>query len=123
MAKTAAERKAEQRKRQKDSGESKFELMVDSQELEMLKNNCAIRRPGREPYEMNEYIQLLIRQDTARLSDKIHELSKSTCKRCGEQLPVSQCCLSGAADCWNTNGWHDLKLDNIAVTCHKADSL
>ena len=118
MAKSAAERKAAQRKRQKETGETKFELIVDSQELEMLKNNCANRRPGREPYEMNEYIQLLIRQDTVRLSDKIHELSKSTCKKCSDQLPVSECCLSGDSECWVTNGWHDLKLDNAHVTCH-----
>ncbi|WP_433587065.1 hypothetical protein [Providencia alcalifaciens] len=123
MAKTAAERKAVQRKRQKENGEIKFELIVDSQEHEMLKNNCAIRRPGLPPYEMNEYIQLLIRQDNLRLSDKLQELSESTCKKCGEQLPVTECCLSGDSACWVTRGWHDLKLDNITVTCHKTDGL
>lgn len=32
----------------------------------MLARNCAARRPGRAPYEMAEYIALLIRQDDAR---------------------------------------------------------
>ncbi|MEX6369619.1 hypothetical protein AB6F62_16565 [Providencia huaxiensis] len=41
---------------------------------------------------MNEYIQLLIRQDTARLSDKVQELSKSTCKKDAVSTVVSQCC-------------------------------
>ncbi|CAB5587365.1 Uncharacterised protein [Providencia rettgeri] len=106
MAKTAAERKAEQRKRQKDSGEMKFELIVDSQELEMLRQNCALRRPGREPYDMNEYKQL----------------SNECCGKCGESLPVAECCLSGAADCWNTKGWHELSLSKIGVTCHEIKS-
>ncbi|QHP53309.1 hypothetical protein EH203_05300 [Pectobacterium carotovorum subsp. carotovorum] len=27
-----------------------------------------------------------------------------------EKLPVTECRLSGASECWNTQGWHDLKL-------------
>lgn len=119
MAKTVAERKAEQRKRQKDSGETKFELIVDSQELEMLRQNCVLRRPGREPYDMNEYIQLLIIKDNRELTNKFKQLSNECCGKCGESLPVDKCCLSGDSACWVTKGWHDLKLDNINVTCHK----
>ncbi|MCD2527342.1 MULTISPECIES: hypothetical protein [Providencia] len=122
MAKTAAERKAEQRKRQKDSGEMKFELIVDSQELEMLRQNCALRRPGREPYDMNEYIQLLIIKDNQELTEKYKQLSNECCGKCGESLPVAECCLSGAADCWNTKGWHELSLSKIGVTCHEIKS-
>lgn len=62
MAKTAAERKAAQRARQAEAGERKLELMLDEQEMEMLARNCAGRRPGRDPYELSEYIALLIRQ-------------------------------------------------------------
>lgn len=62
MAKSAAERKAEQRARQAESGNRKLELQLDGQEMEMLARNCAARRPGRAPYDMNEYIVLLIRQ-------------------------------------------------------------
>ncbi|WP_407605402.1 hypothetical protein [Proteus mirabilis] len=43
MAKTVAERKAEQRKRQKELGVAKIELLVDNQELEMIKRNCVLR--------------------------------------------------------------------------------
>lgn len=67
MAKTAAERKAAQRARQAAAGGSKFELILDTQELEMLERNCASRRPGRAPYEMSEYVAMLIRQDDARV--------------------------------------------------------
>lgn len=62
MAKSAAERKAAQRARQAAAGGRKFELILDTQELEMLERNCAARRPGRTPYEMSEYVAMLIRQ-------------------------------------------------------------
>lgn len=67
MAKSAAERKAAQRARQSAAGERKIELVLDKQEQEMLARNCAARRPGHDPYEMAEYIALLIRQDDARV--------------------------------------------------------
>ncbi len=62
MAKSAAERKAAQRARQAASGVRKLEIVLDAQEIEMLERNCAARRPGRDPYEMAEYIALLIRR-------------------------------------------------------------
>ncbi|SXD15121.1 Uncharacterised protein [Klebsiella quasipneumoniae] len=65
MPKSPAERKAAQRARQSAAGERKIELVLDEQEQEMLARNCAARRPGRDPYEMAEYIALLIRQDDA----------------------------------------------------------
>lgn len=49
MAKSASERKAAQRARQSAAGERKIELVLDSQELDMLERNCAARRPGRAP--------------------------------------------------------------------------
>ena len=108
MAKSPAERKAAQRARQKKTGIVKLELLVDEQELEMLQRNCSLRRPGREPYELNEYLTMLIRIDDRSLKSEIEELSKKTCR--GEKLPVAECCMAGDAECWNTLGWHDLKL-------------
>lgn len=69
MAKTVAERKAEQRKRQKELGVTKIELFVDNQELEMLKRNCVLRMPGREPYDVVEYLQMLIKSVNAVVSN------------------------------------------------------
>lgn len=110
MAKSPAERKAAQRARQSAAGERKIELVLDFQELDMLERNCAARRPGRDPYEMNEYIALLIRQDNARLSGRIKSISKRSCGKCGDTLPVESCPCTGDSQCWNTLGWHDLKL-------------
>ncbi|KJF79293.1 hypothetical protein UA45_00255 [Morganella morganii] len=113
MAKSPAERKAAQRARQKKTGIVKLELLVDEQELEMLQRNCALRRPGREPYELNEHITMLIRIDDRSLKSEIETLGKKTCRKCGEKLPVAECCLSGDSECWNTLGWHKLKLKHI----------
>lgn len=110
MAKSSAERKAEQRKRQKELGVTKIELFLDEQEIEMLQRNCALRRPGREPYDAAEYLSMLIRIDDRSVISLITELNKRHCKKCNEQLPVAKCCLSGSSECWTTQGWHELKL-------------
>ncbi|MBI6283338.1 hypothetical protein JEO95_09245 [Proteus mirabilis] len=116
MAKSPAERKALQRKRQKEFGVMKIELLVDNQELEMLQRNCVLRMPGREPYDNIEYIQMLIRKDDAEYKRQAEALSKRKCERCGEQLPVQQCCLSGDAKCWVTNGYRELQLNLVDKT-------
>ncbi|MEC3731825.1 hypothetical protein [Escherichia coli] len=110
MAKSPAERKAAQRARQSASGERKLELVLDTQELDMLERNCAARRPGRDPYELSEYIALLIRQDDARARGRIKSISANRCGKCGDALPVKSCPCAGDSQCWNTLGWHDLKL-------------
>lgn len=110
MAKSAAERKAAQRARQSAAGERKLELVLDAQEMEMLVRNCADRRPGRAPYEMGEYIALLIRQDDARVKWHIKSISANRCGKCGDVLPVKSCPCDGDAQCWVTRGWHETKL-------------
>ncbi|MDT7406753.1 hypothetical protein [Citrobacter freundii] len=110
MAKSAAERKAAQRARQAEAGNRKLELQLDEQELEMLARNCAARRPGRAPYEMAEYIALLIRQDDARVRGRIKSISANRCGKCGDALPVKSCPCAGDSQCWVTYGWHAVKL-------------
>ena len=111
MSKTAAERKAAQRARQAAAGVQKIELALDSQELEMLAQNCAARRPGREPYELNEHLTLLIRKDAAELAQQLKVLAHQQCGKCKEQLPVQSCPCQGEVACWATSGWHELKLN------------
>ncbi|CDH32768.1 hypothetical protein [Xenorhabdus bovienii] len=110
MAKSSAERKAAQRQRQKNSGVTKIEVLLDNQELAMLKQNCSLRRLGRDPYDVAEYLALLIRKDNAEVQQKMQALSTRQCGKCGECLPVSECCFSGEAACWATRGWHEVKL-------------
>ncbi|MFM0769496.1 hypothetical protein [Escherichia coli] len=110
MAKSAAERKKAQRARQSAAGERKIELVIDEQELEMLERNCVARRPVRAPYDMNEYIALLIRQDDARVRGRIKSISVNRCGKCGDALPVKSCPCDGDSACWVTRGWHETKL-------------
>lgn len=110
MAKSAAERKAAQRARQLAGGERRIDLPLDTQEMEMLTQNCAARRPGKAPYDAAEYIALLIRQDNARLNGLIKSMSGSSCGKCGDRTPVSSCPCAGDSQCWVTSGWHGLKL-------------
>ena len=110
MPKSAAERKAAQRARQNAAGERKLELVLDEQELAMVEQNCAARRPGREPYDIGEYIALLIRQDNARMAARIKSISVRQCGKCGDKLPVASCPCQGDSQCWVTNGWHETKL-------------
>ncbi|EEV5872873.1 hypothetical protein EJW81_02675 [Escherichia coli] len=113
MAKSPAERKAAQRARQAASGVRKLEIVLDAQEIEMLERNCAARSPGRDPYEMAEYIALLIRQDDARVRGRIKAISANRCGKCGDSLPVKSCPCVGDSACWVTQGWHETKLEVI----------
>ncbi|AYC20077.1 hypothetical protein DZA65_03202 [Dickeya dianthicola] len=106
----AAARKRAERERKRVAGIQKIELNLDADELEMLQRNCAARRPGREPYDMDEYIQMLIRQDDARVKLRIKSISRRQCGKCGDRLPVASCPHSGDAGCWVMYGWHETKL-------------
>ncbi|YCH28998.1 hypothetical protein M1D48_12375 [Erwinia sp. D4-22] len=110
MPKSPAERKAAQRARQDASGVKKLELVLDAQEVEMVAQNCAARRPGREPYELNEYIALLIRKDAAELEKQLEALAQRQCRKCGDQLPVTACPCQGDSLCWVTSGNKELIL-------------
>lgn len=79
----------------------------------MLERNCSARRPGRAPYEMGEYIALLIRQDDARVRGRIKAISANRCGKCGDSLPVKSCPCAGDSACWVTQGWHETKLEVI----------
>ena len=110
MPKSPAERKAAQRARQAAAGVTKIDLVLDAQEITMLAQGCAARRPGREPYELSEYITILIRKDNAELAEQLEELAKRQCEKCKEQLPVQSCPCQGETACWITGGWHETKL-------------
>lgn len=110
MPKSPAERKAAQRARQAAAGVKTLQLALDAQEVEIVAQNCAARRPGREPYELNEYIALLIRQDNARVRSRIRSIRKRQCGKCGDRLPVNACPCQGDSQCWVTSGHKELIL-------------
>ncbi|UFK95921.1 hypothetical protein [Providencia sp. PROV147] len=99
MAKTATERNADQRKRQREFCVTKTVLFLNEQESEMHQRNCALRRPEKEPYNIAEYLSILIKIDDRSVMSLVSVLNKRHCKRYNEQLPVAECCLCGSSEC------------------------
>ncbi|EEC5689068.1 hypothetical protein G5E17_003411 [Salmonella enterica] len=93
-----------------DQCDTAFTDLDEDAQWEVLARNCAARRPGRAPYDMNEYIALLIRQDDARVCGRIKSISANKCGKCGDALPVESCPCDGDSACWVTRGWHETKL-------------
>ncbi|CNL06566.1 putative GP46 protein [Yersinia frederiksenii] len=78
----------------------------------MLRQNCALRRPQREPYDMDEYITMLIRKDNAELQAQLKEQVGRKCGKCGDTLPgdLDGCMFIRDSECWQHVGWHETKL-------------
>jgi len=83
---------------------------LDAQEIAMLERNRVSRRPGRDPYDLSEYITMLIRQDNIQMQQAIENLEKKKCLKCKESLPINFCVCEGDSACWLTRGWHELNL-------------
>ena len=90
MAMSAAERKAAQRAREAQNGIEKVEIHLSSSEMETLQHNCALRRPGREPYSADEYIATLIHRDDAVLREQMAAMGDRICPKRGVSLPVGR---------------------------------
>lgn len=113
MAKSPAERKADQRARQsKATGQHRIEIELTEREYQMALQGCSRRNPGRKPYGIKEYIELLIFCDGQRLERQEGALGK--CNHCDEQLP--QGCAAafiGEGHCWFTRDAKALNLTSV----------
>lgn len=107
MDKTALARKKKQRAAQAAAGNTKVEIILDAQELEMLDHDCKVRLPGREPYSRAELIQMMIRKYHTELQRQLSDLQKRQCEKCKECLPVQECPCAGDSSCWVTAGWKE----------------
>lgn len=54
---------------------------------------------------------VLVYQDDARVRGRIKAISANRCGRCGDKLPVADCCLKEEESCWARLGWHNMKLE------------
>ena len=95
MALTPAERQRRRRERLKKEGTSRRDWILEPDELRMLGEICVLRRPGRVPYSENEVIGLLIRKNYKELQQQL----STTCPRCGQKMPVSECIFDGEGSC------------------------
>lgn len=110
MKTSDAERKRAQRLRDKERGLTELRVKLEPEELGMLNDSAAGRRLFRSPYDLNEYIALLIREDHARLKRQLAQLQTQHCKKCGAMAPgnLSGCVCAGDSQCWQTRGRNKL---------------
>lgn len=113
MAKSPAERKADQRARQVNStGLHRIEIQLSEREYQMALQGCSRRNPGRNPYSIKEYVELLLFCDSKRLERQ--EASLGMCKHCGEQLPKGcNAAFIGEGRCWFTRDAKSLNLTSV----------
>lgn len=106
------ERKRAQRQRDKERGLTELRIKLEPEELAMLQGSAAGRRLFRSPYDLSEYIALLIREDHARLKRQLARLQTQHCQKCGDAAPgdPAGCICAGDSQCWQTAGRNKLLL-------------
>jgi len=82
-----AQRKREQREREKAAGVEVLELKFSPYERAELDERRAGRGSQGEPYTTTEYIKTLIRNDVKRLRHEQGKLAGRLCKNCQKELP------------------------------------
>lgn len=118
----AAQRQREKRRRDKENleqlragGMRQLTLTITAAQYEAYERNARLRRPGKEPYSVEEYAELLFVQDNLALQNQLVGLSKRCCTGCGEQFPgpVGGCWRNGEAVCAQTHIWKELALKTL----------
>lgn len=82
-----AQRKREQREREKAAGVEAFELKLGPAEQAMLAEGRKARGSQGKPYTATEYLSTLLRNDNRLLQDQLGKLAGRTCKNCQKLLP------------------------------------
>ncbi|WP_447881599.1 hypothetical protein [Serratia fonticola] len=117
----ARNRKRAQRQREREaattaavSGRRRITFEVSDHIFEQIQANCAARRPGKDPYSVDEYFELLAVQDINLLKRQLTELANHKCQ-CGEVMPgpTGGCVMNGDAVCKQTGIWRDLMLKTL----------
>lgn len=107
--KAAANRKRMQRLRKAEQGIITIEVSLTKSQRETLDKNRAIRGGVRGEYEIDEYIDTLLRRDNELLEKQIAQLSD--CNKCNESLPVGcNGLFKGDCECWHTFSYRELML-------------
>lgn len=82
-----AQRKRDQREREKAAGVEVFELKMGPTERAMLAEGQAARGSKGVPYTATEYLLTLIRNDNRLLKNQLGKLAGRICKNCQKPLP------------------------------------
>lgn len=108
----AAARKRRQRANQRKDGLHRMEFTFTDLEKEALDYLCVNRNPGREPYDRNELVSLLLLCNLEHL--KRQQAKLGMCPHCKEQMP-NHCkgLFIGQSNCWLTRDARQLNLTNV----------
>lgn len=108
----AKERKRRQRANQRKDGLHCMEFTFTDLEKDALDYLCIHRNPGREPYDRNELVSLLLLCNLDQLKQQYTELG--TCQHCNEQIP-NHCdgLFKGQSNCWLTRDARQLNLPTV----------
>lgn len=118
----AAQRQRDKRRRDKEAlaalkagGQYVIKLTVTMAQYEAYRRNAALRRPGKKPYSIEEYAELLFVQDDRSLNSQLAELAKQTCRTCGDVMPgpADGCWRIGEEKCAQTHVWRELALKTM----------
>ncbi|WP_262140907.1 hypothetical protein [Serratia ficaria] len=118
----AAARQREKRRRDREAREKLkagglrvIKLVVTDAQYAAYERNAGLRRPGKEPYTVAEYAELLFVQDDRSLELQLEELAKKSCPTCGEVMPgpAGGCWRNGEAVCAQTLIWKELALKTL----------
>lgn len=107
-------RKALQRERDRTAGYRRLELRLSPDAVQKLEQACTVRGGSLGPYEWQEYVETLIRQDSERLAIHLEQLAQAPCQYCGKILPEG-CggAFRGEGACFKTREEKQLLLTEI----------
>ncbi|MCD5980551.1 hypothetical protein [Pseudomonas quasicaspiana] len=85
--KPATKRQRKRRAKLKVEGIKEISFRLKPALGEVLASSMAIRSGAGEPFDIEEYMCALIREDAARLKGQIADAQRYPCRQCGKTLP------------------------------------
>lgn len=85
--KPGTKRQQKRRAALKAEGIKEVRFKLTPAEGDMLADSMGKRAVTGEPYDVEEYIRALVREDAARLEGQIADAQRYPCRQCGKTLP------------------------------------
>ena len=114
--KPATKRQQKRRARLGAAGIKEITAKLSPAELVMLEESRVIRGGVDGPYDVEEYICTLVREDAARLKGQIADAQRYPCGQCGKTLPVG-CggAFKGELACLHTPAAWKLRIPTVEL--------
>lgn len=114
--KAGTKRQQRRRERLKDQDIKEVTAKLGPAERAMLDESRTIRGGIEGPYDVEEYIAALVREDAARLKGQIADAQRYPCNQCGKTLPAG-CggAFKGELACLHTPAAWRLRIPTVDV--------